>query len=687
MKITDFIRAKGKIVVCLFLVIMTLAVYWQVKDHAFILLDDNIYITDSVIVKKGFTAKNIACVFTACAPSEGINPWHPLTWLSFMLDYKLYGLNPSGYHITNVVLHILNTLLLFLILSRMTHTVWRSAFVSALFALHPLHVESVAWAAERKDVLSTFFGMLTIGAYLFYAQRSDVRRYAAVCMLFALSLMAKPMLVTMPFILLLLDYWPLQRFQFNAPAAAEKGLAPSGQTEQGRKKKARQPASRHSIANETAVVSSTLISRLRPLVWEKAPLFVLAIFAAALNLYSQSRIGAVDTSIPFFMRIENAAVSYVAYIIKMIWPVNLAILYPYPETIPFWKFVAALTFLTAVTVFAFRFARRLPWLFVGWCLYLGTLVPVIGIVQAGRQALADRYTYFPLIGLFLIVTWGAAHLARNLRHRAALLGAAAGIAVILSAAVAWHQTAFWKNGISLFEHTLAVTSGNAVIERCLADTLISAGRIDEAVPHYGEAVRLAPGDSETWNNFGDALRKQGKAGEALDSFRKAVQLNPDNVKALANLGALTALQGRLEEAGEYFDKALRIRPDDLEAGIGRAEVLKAAGRSAEAFALYEKMLKTNGNVPEVNYNAGTLLATSGRIDEAMRYFERAVALKPGYAKAHNNLGNVLMLKGRLDEAIAHFQTAVRIEPGFEQARVNLKGALLVKKDREAKFRR
>jgi len=494
MKIIGLIKDNAKIVACVCLVLMTLAVYWQVKDHTFILLDDNIYITDSIIVKKGFTAENVACVFTACAPSEGINPWHPLTWLSFMLDYKLYGLNPSGYHLTNVVLHILNTVLLFLILSRMTHTVWRSAFVAALFALHPLHVESVAWAAERKDVLSTFFGMLTIGAWLFYVERSNARRYVTVCALFTLSLMAKPMLVTMPFILLLLDYWPLQRFQFNAPVEAEKRLPPSGQIGQNRKKRVRHQVNRRLAANETATAaSSKLIPRLWPPVWEKVPLLVIAIFAAAMNLYSQSKIGAVDTTIPLFMRIENAAISYVAYILKMLWPVNLAILYPHPETLPAWKFMAALTILAAVTVFVFRFARRLPWLFVGWCLYLGTLVPVIGIVQAGRQAMADRYTYFPLIGLFVVVAWGSVYLARNLRHRSVLLGAAATIAVTLSAAAAWHQIALWKSGISLFEHALAVTSGNAVIERCLADTLNTAGRIEEAVPHYRETVRLTPG--------------------------------------------------------------------------------------------------------------------------------------------------------------------------------------------------
>jgi len=681
MKISDIIRTKAKIVVCVALVLAAAAVYWQAKDHGFVLLDDDAYITSNPNFKKGFSLGHVACILTYCEPSEEVNPWHPLTTFSLMLDHKLYGLRPAGYHVTNIVLHIANALLLFLILARMTGAVWRSAFVAALFALHPLHVESVAWAAERKDVLSTLFGMLAIGAYVLYAERPKLGRYLAVCLFFALSLMAKTMLVTLPFVLLLFDYWPLERFRENPQVVGGGALPSPAQVKPGRKKAAKRHSENRTAAERKVTTGGGYGQAIWPLVREKIPLFALSAAAAAMNLYSQAKLGAVDTAIPLFMRIENAVVSYAAYIMKTFAPWNLAVLYPYPETIPLWKFAAALALLAAVTAFALRVVRRLPWLFVGWFLYLGTLVPVIGIVQAGRQAMADRYTYFPLIGLFVIVAWGAAYLARNLRYRK-VLAAVVVIVLLLLSAAARHQVAFWRDGVALFGHTLAVTADNGVIHRSLADTLSRAGRLDEAVVHYREAVRLTPGDSEMWNNFGHALRRQGKDGEAFDCFWKAVQANPDNVKALGNVGSMLASRGRVEEAAPYFEKALRIRPDDLEAGIGRAEMLKASGRRDEALAQYERMLAVHGDVAEVNYNAGTLLASYGRIDEALACFRKAVALKPRYAKAHNNLGSALMLKGKADEAVGHFRAAVQTDPGFETAKTNLAEALRVVKQKE-----
>jgi len=680
MKISDVIRAKAKIVVCIALVLATAAVYWQAKDHDFVLLDDDAYVTSNPNFRKGFSLGNAACILAYCAPSEEVNPWHPLTTFSLMLDYKLYGLRPAGYHVTNVVLHIANALFLFLIFTRMTGAVRRSAFAAALFALHPLHVESVAWVSERKDVLSTLFGMLAIGAYVLYAERPKIGRYLAVCLFFALSLMAKTMLVTLPFVLLLFDYWPLKRFRVHMQDGGGSVLPSPARARPGRKKGSKQKGDKPPVSRGEANPQDGTM--LWDLVREKIPLLALSAAAAAMNLYSQAKLGAVDTAIPLFMRIENAVVSYAAYILKTFVPRDLAVLYPYPEAIPLWKFAAAFVLLAFVTAFALRFARRLPWLFVGWFLYLGTLVPVIGLVQAGRQAMADRYTYFPLIGLFVIVAWGAAHAARNLRYRA-VLPAAAGISLVLLSAAARQQVALWKDGISLFGHTLAVTAENGVIHRTLADTLSRTGRLDEAVVHYREGARLTPGDSEMWNNLGDTLRRQGKDGEAFDCFRKAVLTNPDNVKALGNVGSMLASRGRVEEAAPYFDKALRIRPDDLEAGIGRAEVLQATGRRDAALALYKRMLAVHGDVAEVNYNAGTLLASYGRIDEAVDCFRKAVALKPGYAKAHNNLGSALMLKGRTDEAVGHFRAAVQTDPAFETAKANLAEALRIAKQRKA----
>jgi protein O-mannosyl-transferase len=678
MKISNVIRAKAKIVVCIALVLATAAVYWPAKNHDFVLLDDDAYIMSNPNFRKGFSLGHVACIVAYCAPAEEANPWHPLTTFSLMLDHRLYGLRPAGYHVTNVVLHIANALLLFLIFARMTHTVWRSAFVAALFALHPLHVESVAWAAERKDVLSTLFGMLAIGSYVLYAERPKIGRYAGVCPLFALSLMAKTMLVTLPFVLLLFDFWPLKRFR-GSPQIGGGGASPApAQAQPGRKRGAKQKGGKSPISGDKAEPQGGLSLWL--LVREKIPLFALSAAAAAMNLYSQAQLGAVDAAIPLSMRIENAVVSYAAYILKMLRPVDLAVLYPYPEAIHLWKFAAALAFLSLVTAFALRLACRLPWLFVGWFLYLGTLVPVIGIIQAGRQAMADRYTYFPLIGLFIIAAWGAARITRNLCYRK-VLPAAAVIVLLLLSVAARQQVAFWKDGITLFEHALAVTADNGVIRRCLADTLSRAGRLDEAVAHYREAARLTPGDSEMWNNLGHALHRQGNDGEAFECFLNAVRANPDNVKALGNVGTMLASRGRVGEAEPYFEKALRIRPDDLEAGIGRAEVLQAMGRRDEALALYERMLILHGDSAEVNYNAGTLLASYGRFDEALDCFRKAVALKPGYAKAHNNLGSALMLKGLPDEAAVHFRAAVQTDPGFEAAKTNLAEAIRIGKQR------
>jgi len=685
MKLMDFLRGNTKQVICLSLVILIFGIYWQVAGHDFIMLDDNVFITENPTIKRGLTAEGISCAFTSCSLTEGIYTWHPLLWLSFMLDYRLYELKPAGYHIHNVIIHILNTILLFLILNRMTHSVWRSALVAVLFALHPLRVESVAWATERKDMLSTLFGLLAIGGYLFYVQHSSIGRYLAVTILFILSLMAKPMYVTLPFVLLLLDFWPLGRFGREISAKEEpKSSSPGYPAKQdlNRKRKAKKEV--RTVTKKIPAVAEVRNPRPVALILEKIPLLALSILFSVINMYVQQKTGGINTSLSFFLRLQNAAVSYVIYIFKIFWPQNLAVFYPYPETMPLWQPLAAALLLIGITVAAFLYIRRFPWFFVGWSLYLGTLVPVSGIVQAGMQPMADRYTYFPHVGLFVVIVWGGATLAQTFHIRKTWLAGAAGIALSLLAVTTWIQITYWKDSATLFEHTLRVTSENAFVHRILADVLKKKGKTEEAIRHYRESLRIAPRDSETWNNLGVTIRRQGKDQEALSCFMEAVRLNPENYKAQNNVGSILASRGKIDEAIAYFQKAVRIEPGYAEPYIGWADALVSLGRVNDAMPLYEKALAINPRAADVLYNMGTIVAAQGRIDDALIYFQKAVAAKPDYAKAHNNLGNVMLMKGRWDEAILHFQTAIQIEPGYEMAKANLKQALLIEKQQQGK---
>ncbi len=382
---------RREILICLFLVLATLTVYWQVGNYEFVNFDDDKYIIENFHVQKGLTRDSVIWAFTATHVSN----WHPLTWLSHMLDFQLYGLNPSGHHLTNVFFHLVNTLLLFLVLKLMTGALWRSGLVAALFAVHPLHVESVVWVAERKDVLSTLFWMLTLWAYLGYTKRPGVKRYLVILLAFALGLMAKPMLVTLPFVLLLLDYWPLKRIELGQSAI---GLPAASQPS--------------TIANKPGAQAFRLLL-------EKTPMFVLAAVSSVVTFIVQKSGGAVGAleTYPFKIRMANALLSYVIYLKKMIWPQNLAVFYPHPgQSLPMWQAAGAGLLLVVVSIAVIRAGRRYPYLPVGWLWYVGTLVPVIGLVQVGDQAMADRYTYVSLIGLFIVVAWGVPDVARSWRY-------------------------------------------------------------------------------------------------------------------------------------------------------------------------------------------------------------------------------------------------------------------------------
>jgi protein O-mannosyl-transferase len=599
-------RSKYVLLACLVLVAAAVIVYAPVRHFGFLLWDDQVYVTDNVYVAQGLTWQGVRWAFTTGA---GAN-WHPLTWLSYMLDAQLYGMNPGAYHVTNLLLHVVNSLLLFGVLYRMTAAWGRSFCVAALFAVHPLHVESVAWIAERKDVLSTLFWMLTMWAYVAYVRRPGLKRYVLVVALFGLGLMAKPMLVTLPFALLLLDIWPLKRIEL---AGAGGGWLAAFR-EQG--------------------------AGLRRLVKEKLPLFVLAAISSVLTFLVQKHAGALSAiaSEPLSHRLTNAAAAYLAYACKMFWPVRLAAFYPLGKLTPVLQTSLGCLLLAGVMLLAIRVRLRCPYVLVGWLWYVGTLIPAIGLVQVGEQSMADRYTYVPLIGLFLIAAWGVPDLVAGWRYGRRALPAVAGCVTLACAATAGAQVRYWNGDIALWRHAVNVTTDNYRAHFFLGSALLAQGKLDEAMPHYSEALRLKPQFAEAWNQLGLTLMKQGKVDEATPYLAEAVRLKPQFVEAWNNLGMALMMRGKLDEAVPRFAEALRLRPDN----------------------------------PSTHRNLGALLLQQGKLDEAVRHLTEAVRLRANDAEAHYDLGVALMLQERLDEAVRQFTTALRIRPDLVEAANNLK---------------
>ena len=583
--------------VSLGLVAANLLVYAAVRRHEFVYFDDQYYVIDNVSVAAGLTWHGVVWAFTTGHASN----WHPLTWLSHMLDVQLYGMQAGGHLLTNVVLHIANTLLLFGVLYRMTGAIGRSGFVAALFAVHPLHVESVAWVAERKDVLSTLFWMLTLWTYVSYVRQPQWHRYMLVLVCFALGLLAKPMLVTLPFVLLLLDYWPLGRVTLAAAPEPHRVVTRSSHR-------------------------SVWLGLLR----EKLPLFALAVASSVVTFVVQRHGGSViglDLA-PFGLRAENALVSYVAYIGKMVWPSQLAAFYPYPPSIPTWQMIGAALFLIAGFVVTLWAVRRYPYLLVGWLWYVGTLVPVIGLVQVGFQRMADRYTYIPLIGLFLIVAWGGSNLLRQWRHRRNALAAAAGIVVIACAVTAREQVRTWENAMTLWQWDLKVTSGNFHAHKNLADALASRGKFDEAIPHYLEAVRLRPRYAEAHLRAGHVLSRTGRMNEAMAHYLDALSIRPDLEEAHNGLGVGLMEQRKESEAIAHFMEAARLKPGYADAHHNLALALAKQGRRDEAIREMSKAVQMEPNEATWHYHLAALYQWRGDIEQARHHLERAVTLDP-----------------------------------------------------------
>lgn len=503
---------------------IVLALYGPVGGYDFIALDDNLYILDNVHLQRGLTWENLVWAMTTLDTAN----WHPLTWLSLMADCELFGLNAGGYHRTSLLLHLINTLLLFVVLRQMTGRDLRSGFVAALFAVHPLNIESVAWIAERKNLLSTLFWLLTLLAYVRYTQRPGRGRYGAVLAFFALGLMAKPMAVSLPIVLLLLDYWPLGRI------AAGDGA-------------------------EGSVPARTALRQFAFLVREKIPLLVLALLSVGITVLAAQDGGAVKTlgAFPISGRIANALAAYGAYLVKMLWPADLAIFYPYPPAIPFWKVVAAALALGAATFLVLVTGRRFRYLAVGWLWYLVTLLPVIGIVQVGYQSMANRYAYVPMIGIFILIAWGVPDWTRG---RAGRLVAAAGAAWVLALAVTTHLALpFWRDSDAAFGQALRVTRDNHIAQVGMGNVFLEQGDDAQAEAHYRESLRIKPDYALAHNNLGMALARQGKMHEAAAQYREALRDDPAFADPYNNLGVLLAREGRFKAARAYFLRAMELR--------------------------------------------------------------------------------------------------------------------------------
>jgi protein O-mannosyl-transferase len=613
---------RRQLLICIFLTLAVLAAFWQVNRCDFINYDDEDYITENSHIQNGITTEGIRWAFTT---NHAAN-WHPLTWLSHMLDYQLFGLKPGRHHLTNVLFHIANTLLLFLILNRMTHALWQSAFVAALFALHPLHVESVAWVAERKDVLSTFFWMLTTGAYTSYVERPALQRYLLVLIFFALGLMAKPMLVTLPFVLLLLDYWPLQRFQQKRSPheiqADSHGPAPAVKPKATAKKKHAVKAEAKAEEPADSTCHWTLI---RPLLLEKIPLFALTAVSSIVTYVAQQKGGAVVSVEAFSLsdRIANALVSYVIYIGKMIWPNDLAIFYPHTAQLPTYQVAGAVVFLIAVTSIVIWTAKRIPYLMVGWLWYVGTLVPVIGILQVGAQARADRYTYVPLIGLFIIAAWGIPELLRKWCYRKVALCAFSAIVLLCFFMVTWTQVGYWRNSVTLFDHALKVTDRNTRAYINLAAAYNDIGNYRKTIEACDNAIRLDTRFEKAYYDRGLAYSRLGNHRQAIVDYDRAIELNPKYTKAYNNRGIAHDILGNHKQAIDDFDKALGLNPKYAEAYYNRGIAYGRLGNYKQALGDFDRAIGFNLKYAEAYYNRAASYYSLGNQKQAFEDMKAA----------------------------------------------------------------
>ena len=588
------------------LALVTIAIYWPVMRHDFVNHDDPVYVTDNTHVRAGLTWEGLVWAFGRVHGDQTY--WHPLSWVSHMVDCQLYGLKPGGHHRTSMLLHAANAVLVFLVFRRMTGAFWRCVVLAALFALHPLQVDSVAWVAERKNLLSAFFWLLTLWAYARYAEVQSPAFhitdhgsrityfpslfYVLSLFFMACGLMCKPVLVTLPFVLLLLDYWPLQRFQLST-LNSQRSTSPS-------------------LRGLGLKTQDSRLKVLLPLLWEKLPFFALAVASSVITVLAHQALGMLNSvsRLPWDARLENALVSYVRYLGKTFWPSRLAVFYPYPTAWPMWEVVACALLLLAISGLVLGTGRSRPWLFVGWFWFLGVLVPFIGLIQAGAQAMADRFMYVPALGVFVAMIWGLHGLAKGGRYQQNGLSVAGAAAIVVCLVLTRQQLGHWKDSEALSRHALEVTENNWLAHLNLGSALDEKGQSDEAIREFQKALRLKPGYAQAHNNLGVAIVRKGQINEGISQYHEAIRLKPDYALAHSNLGIALVRKGQSDEGIGEFQEAIRLKPD---------------------YAL-------------AHYNLGIALVRKGQSDEGIREFQEAIRLKPDFTEAHNNLARALAMK-------------------------------------------
>lgn len=629
------------IVICVFLVSLVGAVFGQTVRFDFINYDDDRYIYQNPTVVRGLDPEKIVYTFIHFGGRE---EWLPITEISHMVDWQFYGPHAGGHHLTNVLLHAATAIFLFLTLWKMTDAMWRSAFVSAVFAIHPLRVESVAWVTERKDVLSGLFFVLTLWMWVRYvrttAGRPEAREeakpifdpdqwnadYYLALAFFALGIMSKGIVVTIPFLLLLLDYWPLNR------------LPPSG----------------INFGSQFRIWAGLIL--------EKAPFFLLSFAGCVATIIAQPHVVSVVHGLSYTWRFGNASMAYVDYLGHMVYPAGLALLYGRPpEHLPIFRVGCALGILIGASLGALVARRRDPYLFVGWFWYLGVFVPVIDTLQAGDQSRADRYTYLPQIGLYILIAWGVAELWKFFRFRQAVLATGTALVVVLLSVEAYAQTTYWKNSVTLWTHTLAHTP-RSYIDHCnLGIALADEGKQNEAVEQFNQALEINTNDAKSINNLGKVLTSEGKLDEAIQDFHRSLQLDSDDPAALDNLAVALAAQGKQQEAFQDFDKATRLNPNDAEIYYNLGNTLTVGGDLDGAVENYEQALQINPDFAEAHCNLGLVLVKQGNLDEAVNQYEQAIQIKPHYLGTLNNLGGVLLAQGDLPGAAQYYEQALQLE--------------------------
>jgi len=534
---------RQRLIIYLVLTVVTFAVFWQVNQYDFINFDDPVYITENLHVQSGITLEGFRWAFS----TKYFGLWNPLVWLSFMFDYQLFGLNAGGYHLTNLILHIMSALLLFWLFNRMTGAIWKSAFVAGLFALHPLHVESVAWIAERKDVLSAFFWMLTLCLYVYYTEKPVIRRYLLVLFSFVCALMSKPMVITLPVIMILLDYWPLERFKSNK--------------------------------------DNLILWQLK----EKIPFFILSAVVSVITLYAP-----YNPSVRYYYlssRIANAFVSFVIYLEKTFGPHDMSVFYPFLAHIPVWQVLSASLLIIVITTVVIAMVKRWPYLFVGWLWYTITILPVIGIIQIGNYSMADRYHYLPSIGIAVMLAWGIPSLIKSEETRKKILFPA-GIAVLFALAVlTWHQCGYWKNSATLFSHSLQVTKNNYLAHNSLGLALFAEGKTGEAINQYNKAIRIRPDFIRPYHNRGAAYASLGQYQRAIADYNEAIRIRPDFAEVYNNRGIAHSLLGQQQQAIIDYNESIRIKPDYFEAYNNRGNAYSDLGRKERAIEEFNEAIR------------------------------------------------------------------------------------------------